>query len=161
MTPGAAARSIYGENPFPESLEIARYIREHSPPTARIAVLGSEPQICFYARRRSATGYLYTYDLMESRNYARAMQEQMIAEIEQTRPEYMVAVNIVTSWTEWHAAERLIFTWAEDYVGRNYTLEGVVDLVSPDRTEYRWGDDAKQYRPLSKYRIQVFRRLVL
>jgi hypothetical protein len=30
MSPREAARSTYGANPFPESLEIARYIREHS-----------------------------------------------------------------------------------------------------------------------------------
>jgi hypothetical protein len=29
-----------------------------------------------------------------------------------------------------------------------------------DRTEYRWGDDARRYTPQSQYRLQVFRRKV-
>ena len=43
-------------------------LREHSAPDARIAILGSEPEILFYARRHSATGYIYMYDLLEGPN---------------------------------------------------------------------------------------------
>src|SRR5262249_58180156 len=55
LTPVQVSRFIYGRNPFPESVEVARYIRERSAPGDRIAVVGSEPQIYFYAHRRSAT----------------------------------------------------------------------------------------------------------
>lgn len=55
----------YGLNPFPESLEIGRFIRENSAENDRIAVIGSEPQIYFYSDRRAATGHIYTYALME------------------------------------------------------------------------------------------------
>ncbi|MBN1545629.1 MAG: glycosyltransferase family 39 protein, partial [Syntrophaceae bacterium] len=41
MTPLQACRATYGSNPFPESLEIARYIRAHTQPGDRIAVIGS------------------------------------------------------------------------------------------------------------------------
>ena len=57
VDPIQASRAVYGLNPFPESLEVARYLREHTSPTERIAVVGSEPQIYIYARRRGATGY--------------------------------------------------------------------------------------------------------
>ena len=50
------SRVRYGSNPFIESVEIARYIRDHTDEADRIAVLGSEPEIYFYAQRRSATG---------------------------------------------------------------------------------------------------------
>ncbi|MBV9574624.1 MAG: glycosyltransferase family 39 protein, partial [Acidobacteriales bacterium] len=61
VDPVTACRAVYGPNPFPEALEIANYIRSHSPPGSRLAVLGSEPEIPFYADRLSATGYIYTY----------------------------------------------------------------------------------------------------
>jgi hypothetical protein len=53
--PMEAARLVYGTNPFPESIEVARFLREHTAPDETIAVLGSEPQIYFYAKRRSAS----------------------------------------------------------------------------------------------------------
>ena len=40
-TPHEASRAIYGSNPFPESVEIGRYIREHTSPSERIAVAAS------------------------------------------------------------------------------------------------------------------------
>jgi hypothetical protein len=160
LDPRMVSRITYGANPFPEALTIARYINEHSDPAAKIAVLGSEPEIFFYARRRAATGYLYTYPLMEKQRYARRMQEEMIAEIESARPEYVVSVAVPASWTEGPSTQRRILDWAEQYVGPRYDLEGVIDILSMDRTEYRWGDDARRYTPQSQYRLQVFRRKV-
>jgi hypothetical protein len=64
-SPVDASRMIYSESPFPESIRIAEYLREHTTRNDTIAVLGSEPQIYFYSDRHSATGYVYTYGLME------------------------------------------------------------------------------------------------
>lgn len=82
----AIARAIYGRNPFQESVEVARYIRERTRPDERVAVTGSERQIYFYSGRRSATGYIYTYPLMELQPYATATQRQMIHEVEAVDP---------------------------------------------------------------------------
>src|SRR5439155_1578592 len=60
-----ANRMVNGTNPFPESIKIGEYLRAQSSPTDTIAMLGSEPQIYFYAQRHSATGFIYTYGLME------------------------------------------------------------------------------------------------
>src|SRR5206468_6071143 len=76
-----ANRLINGTNPFPESIKIGEYIRSQTNPDDKIAVLGSEPQIYFYSKRLSATGYIYTYALMEPQPYAHQMQEEMIHEI--------------------------------------------------------------------------------
>ena len=87
-----ASRLTYGTNPFPESLKIAQYLKEHTSSEDSIAVLGSEPQIYFYAHRHTATGYIYMYPLMEPQPYALRMQEEMIREIEASRPAYLVFV---------------------------------------------------------------------
>ncbi|MBK7819011.1 MAG: hypothetical protein IPJ60_16850 [Sphingobacteriaceae bacterium] len=44
-------RAVYGNNPFPESMEIANYINSHSKPEDNIVLIGSEPQIYFYTKR--------------------------------------------------------------------------------------------------------------
>ena len=51
VDPVMASRLTYGTNPFPESLKIAQYLKEHTSSEDSIAVLGSEPQIYFYAHR--------------------------------------------------------------------------------------------------------------
>src|SRR5947208_15586515 len=86
---------IYPTNPFAAAVKIAEYLREHTNPDDTIAVLGSEPEIYFYAQRHSATGYIYTYELMEPQKYARQMQEERIHEIESARPKFRVALVLV------------------------------------------------------------------
>jgi len=78
LSPAGVIRHQYGGNPFPEAIEFCRYIREHSEAGTQVAVLGSEPEIYFYAARHSATGYIYTYGLMEEQRYASRMQQEMM-----------------------------------------------------------------------------------
>lgn len=153
-----ACRLTYRENPFPESVVIADYIRAHSRPDARLAVIGSEPQIYFYSNRRSATGYIYTYGLIERQRLAVEMQQEMIAEIEAAAPEYMVYVNVVSSWLVRPNSQNLIFKWRENFVGKNYDLIGVADILLLERTEYRWGEEAKKYTPRSRHFVLVHKR---
>ena len=157
LGPDQVSRAIYGRNPFPESVEIARYIREHSATDDRVAVVGSEPQIYFYAARRSATGYIYTYPLMELQPYASAMQREMIREIETAAPRFLVFVSATRSWIARPGSDQTIFGWFEAYQ-RGYTRVGVADVVSPQETVYRWGDAAGGYAPRSDVWLMVFER---
>ena len=158
LGPVQASRAVYGRiNPFPESLEIGRYIREHSAPGDRVAVVGSEPQIYFYAGRRSATGFIYTYPLMELQSHAAAMQRQMIQEIERADPRYVVFVRAATSWLIRPGSDMTIFGWFEQYQ-RSLTRVGVADILEGQETVYRWGADARDYAPRSDVWLMVFER---
>jgi hypothetical protein len=158
LDPFMASRIAYGFNPFPESLEIARYVREHTKEEDRIAVIGSEPQIYFYAARRSATGHIYTYALMEDHAFARDMQREMIREIESARPEVLIFVNIPWSWLAGPHSIRDIFVWSEGYRDAFYETAGIIELVSMNRTLYRWNEEARGYTPKSEYWVAVFAR---
>jgi hypothetical protein len=157
-SPGEASREIYGRNPFPESAEVARYIRSRSAGDARIAVVGSEPQIYFLAKRRSATGYLYTYALTEPHPYARRMQEEMVQEIQSTAPEFVVLVHIPISWLADDDSLEPIFRWATEFTRAHYERVGVVDILPSGRTDYRWDQAAAPGSPVSSSHILVFRR---
>jgi hypothetical protein len=50
------SRAIYGGNPFIEAGEVGDYLRTHTQPNERIAVIGSEPEIYFYAQRQVSDG---------------------------------------------------------------------------------------------------------
>jgi hypothetical protein len=157
LAPAQVSRAIYGRNPFPESVEIARYIREHSDASDRVAVVGSEPQIYFYSARKSATGYIYTYPLMELQPYASAMQREMIREIEDAAPRFLVFVSATRSWIARPGSDRTIFGWFEGYQ-RGFTRVGVADVLPAQDTVYRWGDAASAYAPRSDVWLMVFER---
>ncbi len=151
-----ACRRTYGLNPFLECPAIADYLQKNSTADDRIAVMGSEPEVFFDARRNSATGYIYTYGMMESQPLARQMQEEMSREIEASQPRYIVFVNIPTSWLPQND-ERFIFNWLQAYLQANYRRMGVADIAD-DRTIYRWEGDAQNYQPRSPINMSVFQR---
>ena len=157
MSAREISRQLYGGNPFPESLEIADYIRRHSGPQDRLVVLGSEPQIYFYAHRRSVTGHVYMYPMMEYHALAPGMQEEMIRDIERSRPAWIVWVRVPMSWTVRPNSHRKILTWADRYCRRYYRLEGLVDIVAADRTAYYWGQQARTAEPYSIHHSLVYR----
>jgi Dolichyl-phosphate-mannose-protein mannosyltransferase len=147
----------YGSNPFQESIRIAEYLRDHSSPSDTIAILGSEPQIYFYSRRHSATGYIYTYALMEAQSYARQMQEEMISEIELARPRYLISVTMGASWSRHSDSEELIFTWANEYLNRYYKVVGLVNTLSADRIDYYFEQVPTSVPELGSY-ILIYER---
>ena len=157
LTPDQVSREIYGTNPFPEAVEIAKYIKEHSTPADRVAVVGSEPEIYFYADRLSATGHIYMYGLTEKHPNAVKMRRELIDEIEQARPAFLVLVSIKSSWLVRSSAIYTLLGWCEQYVNSYYELVGIVDIAD-DSTHYEWGKSATSYQPVSSTFISVFKR---
>lgn len=154
--PTKLARTIYGANPFPESLEIAKVIESHSAATDRVAVFGSEPQIFFYSKRHSATGYIYVYSLMEKHEYSLSMQQEMIREVMSSNPKFIIVVKIATSWLMRPESEKYIFGWLNGYIRDNYRLAGVVDILSSETTVYKWYGDAQKYVIQSPYHVLIY-----
>jgi hypothetical protein len=156
-TPIRACRMIYGSNPFPEAVELSKYIREHSTKGDLLAVLGSEPEFYFYTRLHSATGHIYVYGLMENQPYASRMQRDMIYEIAKAKPRYIVFTNVYTSWLSNRNGDMTIVNWANAYVHRNYRPVGLVDMISEQQIESYWGGQARMATPRGSY-VYVFER---
>ncbi len=155
MTPLEVCRSIYGANPFPEALDVARLVRSQTPKDTPFAIVGSEPEIFFYADRFSATGYIYTYELMEPQKYAAIMQNEMIAEIEKARPELLIYVDVPLSWLPQEDANMYIFDWFRSYVAQNYRLLAV-DKSSLNPMSSAAKDSTSP--PLSTWNIYVYKK---
>ena len=159
--PNDACRVTYFQNPFPESLPIAEYLRKNTAPGERVAVFGSEPQVFFYSGRDSATGHVYMYPLMEPQRYARAMQEQMIQQVEAARPRYLVLVSNNASWLAGPWSDGRLREWIAAY-RRDFAPVAVADQVRhPDgtyETRYVWDAEARGYRPRSEFFVAVLRR---
>lgn len=158
LGPAEASRALYGANPFPEAVEVGKYLKSHAARGDLLAVMGSEPEIYFYSGLHGATTCIYTYSLMETQPFARRMQDDVITEIETARPRYLVAVVSQSSWTWKPTSERHIFYWFEDYCRRHYERVGLVDMITPLHVSYYWDADAASARPSSDVFIEVYRR---
>jgi hypothetical protein len=158
MTPDEVCRMLYypGEA-FVETVQIAEHIKEHTTAGDRIAVIGSEPQILFYSGRQSATGYIYTYTLMEPTPFAKQMQQDMIQQIEAARPEYLVMVTMPNSWDAVGKSEMLIFDWADKYCRDFYDLDGEVDFPPDKPPKFLWGKEAAG-APVASHCIYILKR---
>jgi hypothetical protein len=156
--PAKLCKTIYGANPFVESQAIADYIHKNSIETDQVAVLGSEPQIPFYAQQKSATGHIYLYGLMEDHAYNLKMQEEMIAEIERNKPKYFVYVNIGMSLGRTPESPTRILDWAERYVGMQYSPVGIVEVADKGESKFYWDAEALRHQPQGQNVIWVFRR---
>ena len=151
-----ANRMVNGTNPFPESIRIAEFIRNRSSPADTIAVLGSEPQIYFYAQRHSATGYIYTYSLMEPQPYAHQMQQEMIGEIEAARPKFLILIVIGKSWLAGRDSDQTILRWIANYCDANYDEVGLIN-ISNEGSEYFFPSKPQNVTPTGEH-ILVYQR---
>lgn len=158
LPPNQVARTVYGFNPFPEAVAIGRYLQERTAPSDRIAVIGSEPQIYFYADRRAATGHIYTYALMEPHELAPAMQREMVQQIEGAEPAYVVFVNVHASWLRRPQSHPYLLAWFEEYRRRHLDQVAVVELVSPALSVFHSGPGARDVVPRSAAHLTVYRR---
>lgn len=123
--PAAAAREIWGLNPFPEAQTIARHIQRTSDPEETIFVVGSEPQIPFYAERRSATRYIFFYPLTGGYPSARERQREVWEEVVRARPLYVVWVHVQASRLISERTDPWIFEATQGMLARDYEIESV------------------------------------
>jgi hypothetical protein len=159
-TPMQAARSLHPGDPLIESEPLADYIRSSSTPQARVAVLGSEPQIYFLSHRLAASGYLHMYPLMAPQPFARRMQEDMIQDIEAARPEYVVLVSCRSSWVRRPDSATVVFEWWSRLFAPQYDRVAAA-ILDPNGgpTRYLWGADAAELEEVPADAALVYRRV--
>jgi len=142
--PVAISRSIYGMNPFPESVEIGSYIRRTSEPDDRVFIVGSEPQILFHAERASATRYIFFYPLTGSFPDVLERQREVMADVYAARPLYVVWVNLRSSLMRGNGTEPHVFDESKELLAREYLLEFIaLPTEQGDSYEFVHGGKAR------------------
>lgn len=145
--------------PFREPVVVADYLKRNTMDGDRIQVLGSEPQIYFYAGRLAASGYLYMYPLMEEHRLTERMQQGMLQELAEAKPAYVVLVDDFNSWLNVTQRGAAFRAKLNDFVANGYRIDGTVAHPSPDGEPlYVFGPQAKMYVPDSAPRILIFKR---
>ncbi len=158
LAPDLVSRALYGDNLFPESPAIASWIAARTTPGDRIAIFGSEPQIPFLAGRRSATGHVYMYPLLEPQPDARAMQEEMMREVAHARPAFVVSVRVPTSWVRREDSDARVLDEMAAFLRDGYEPCGVVVAGEGGRSRILWEEDAAAVRGSDDVLAVVLRR---
>jgi hypothetical protein len=153
------SRIDYPESCFPEMRDIGQHLKNMMAPGDQLAIMGSEPELLFYAHCRSASGFLYTYPLMEKQPLARSMQEEMIRQIESSNPKFLVFVSYSESWGKTPDSDMFIMTWYRAYKNR-FQVVGMTESF-PYSLGYRaiWGSEAATYRPTAPIVTRVLKRI--
>lgn len=157
LTPTQFARQRYYPNFMDDYETIAERIQRESQPDDRLAVVGSEPQIAFLARRRLAAPFLYTYPLVEVHPLADAMNDRFIQSVEKSKPKFVVFVRSKYSWAFHPEGSKKTLNWVEPYLAKGYRLVGVLDHLGKE-TRLRWDGDIGDGQPASEDAVFIFRR---
>jgi 4-amino-4-deoxy-L-arabinose transferase-like glycosyltransferase len=141
-TPEEISTKIYTVNPFVEARPIAAYVAAQTSPYDTIAILGSEPEILYYARRKSASKYIYFHHILWRKDPAEvlAAQHEAVREIENNRPRYIIAVNINASVGKHEDTPEYLFAAMRQMIRQEYSVHGYV-LMKRGSTSYVFGEE--------------------
>lgn len=116
--------STYSGSPFTIAQAIARYIDQRTSPGDSIGMLGSEPEIFYYAQRRMAAKNLYQYPLFEHHPVQPRLIRTFIAQTEAAHPRYYLRlVGLTDDFNDGMPGS--LATWEQSYLQRNYKLDSI------------------------------------
>ncbi|MDP2629820.1 MAG: hypothetical protein Q8P56_00240 [Candidatus Uhrbacteria bacterium] len=125
LSPQKLSEWVYGTvNPFGESEEVARHLAEVTNKDDVVFVAGSEPQIYYYAERKSKTRFVITYPLNLPTPYREQYQTEIVADLEKNPPQAIVISQRIHSglWNE--GSPQIFIKYFADLVPKNYQVVG-------------------------------------
>lgn len=151
-------RAVYGNNPFPESMEIAKYINSHSKPEDNIVLIGSEPQIYFYTKKKSPSRHAYFTSVVNNVKDHKKWQREFAEGTEKANPKFVIFFNHPLSLLVQPNTDKYIFEWANKFITEKYKLVGVVDMIEGQQSVYVYNEQLNTYRPVSQNLIYIYER---
>lgn len=91
--PRQLAAGLYNGNPFVEAEDAGKNITRLCGPDGTVHIVGSEPEILWYARRKGTTRFDIAYPMTLPTPYAAGYQREAVAAVERNRPDVVVFVR--------------------------------------------------------------------
>ena len=142
LSPKELSLWIYGrDNPFYESKIVSDKLTEATKISDQVFVAGSEPQILYYAKRRSVTPFVITYPLIIDTPKRSDYQKKAVEDLRNNKPAAIVYSTRVHSglWNE--DSPRVFIDYLNDLIKKEYKLMG--GYVWDQRGGY-WLDQLKK-----------------
>lgn len=136
-------RNVYGTNPFAEAYVFGNRIEKMSNKGDSILVLGSEPEILFYAKLPSIVEHVHYYQLVDGGTQNDSLQTALIQKAERIMPRFVVFSRIGYSWLN-NDPEGKLFKWINPFLGENYQLKGVASIQQGVATQYFWDEEVNK-----------------
>ncbi|MCC6933044.1 MAG: hypothetical protein IT292_07300 [Deltaproteobacteria bacterium] len=139
---------IYGwSNPFYESLALADFIQKNTNPQDKIFIAGSEAQIYYYAKRRSASRFVITYPLKISTPKKFDYQQELLDTLQKEKPKMILLSRSSTSgFPNDPASSRPFVEKFDAFLNANYRLVAGQVQVNPASSYFRENPTPQEIR---------------
>ncbi len=117
-TPMEAVRKIYPGNFFAEMPALAQRIGNATLSEAPVFIFGAEPELLFYARRPSATRYIFLFPLYGPYGNVHEKQIAAATEVEQAQPS--TAVYLPNALFFLSGTDQYFTEWSVSYLKENF-----------------------------------------
>ncbi|MBN3033537.1 MAG: hypothetical protein JW873_05520 [Candidatus Saganbacteria bacterium] len=125
LSPEMVTARIYGPlNPFVEAPLVAARVARMTGPDDYIYIAGSEPEICYYAKRLTPVWQAGVYSLMINHPKALAYQQAVIKSLKTHPPKVIAWVRSPLSWLGNSSSPRLLTNYLDELLREHYTLAG-------------------------------------
>jgi 4-amino-4-deoxy-L-arabinose transferase-like glycosyltransferase len=124
MEPEVFAQAKFGKSSFGDAPILAAKLAEVTAPGDRVLVAGSEPELLYAAKRRSATRFVIVYPMMLVTPLAEGYQREAIDELKRQPPKAVVAVQVESSWMGTTGTPELFHKYLEELLAREYRVAG-------------------------------------
>jgi hypothetical protein len=144
----AKCRGIYGgHNLFGQAPAVARFLASQSGPGETVFILGSEPQIYYYAERKCASRYIFVYPLMSSTNYEDTLrrQQEVMRELRENDPEWVLTVFIPNSLGDLFLMPPDLFEGIRSLLAESYTPAAVIPFQDGEHQPLLTGEAALRF----------------
>lgn len=152
-------RQTYGNNPFPETMDIANFLNQRMKPQDQLAVFGSEPELFIYTNKMSPTRHIFFSTIVASIPAHKEFQREFVKEVEAAKPKYFVFYRHSVSLLVQPNTDQYVFEWANKYLADNYKVIGLVDMPDGQLSGTNVFDETvNTYQPKGQNVIFIFER---
>ncbi len=120
-SPAEAVRKLYPGDAFAEMPVLAARLAAATGAEDRVFVFGAEPEVLFYAKRVSATRYIFLFPLYGPYADARERQNATAEEVSAAHP--AAAIVMPNRLFNSPGAEQFFSAWSQSYVQEHFTLD--------------------------------------
>lgn len=120
-TPAEAVDRIYPGNHFAEKVPLAERLAQVTGPGDKVFIFGADPEVLFYARRVSATRYIFLFPLYGPYSDAKARQIAAAGEIARNEP--AAALYLPNDLFLAPGSEPYFTRWSQSYLRDNFRVD--------------------------------------
>ena len=121
-------KNHYRYSLFADMPDVAHHIDSLIPASDRLSLFSNEPELLFYSRHISASGYIYNYPLFELQPYAQEMTDEYIQQVS-SNPSRLFVYHTGALQLQNQSTYRFFETWWKQY-SQSFSLIGVYYATS-------------------------------